>query len=71
MTDYLRLSLVAVLLNVVLSHLVPIILPKTNNKYLNEFRHMFEHHKDTLLTSSVIVAVAVVLTVMISHNLPF
>ena len=71
MTDYLRLSLVAVLLNVVLSHLVPIILPKTNNKYLNEFRHMFVHHKDTLLTSSVIVAVAVVLTVMISHNLPF
>ena len=71
MTDYLRLSLVAVLLNVVLSHLVPIILPKKNNKYLNEFRHMFVHHKDTLLTSSVIVAVAVVLTVMISHNLPF
>ena len=71
MTGYLRLTFVAVLLNIVLSHLVPMILPKTNNKHLNEFRHMFVHHKDTLLTSSVIVAVAVVLTVMISHNLPF
>tara|TARA_B100001029_G_C14939879_1_gene382596 strand:+ start:328 stop:543 length:216 start_codon:yes stop_codon:yes gene_type:complete len=70
MVDYLKLAIVSMILNVLLSHIVPLILPKTNNKYLNEFRHMFVHHKETLITSSVIVAIAVVLSVLIINVLP-
>ena len=54
-----------------LSYLVPLTLPKTRNNNLNEVRTMFVHHKATLFTSSIIVTLAVVLSVLLTENLPF
>ena len=69
--DYLKLALVAMVVNVLLSYLVPLTLPETRNNNLNEVRSMFVHHKATLFTSSIIVTLAVVVSVILSENLPF
>ena len=69
--DYLKLALVSMSVNVLLSFLVPLTLPETKNNNLNEVRSMFIHHKATLFTSSIIVTLAVVLSVMLSEILPF
>ena len=69
--DYLKLALVSMSVNVLLSYLVPLTLPETRNNNLNEVRAMFVHHNATLFTSSIIVMLAVVLSVLLSENLPF
>ena len=69
--DYLKLALVSMSVNVLLSYLVPLTLQETRNNNLNEVRAMFVHHNATLFTSSIIVTLAVVLSVLLTENLPF
>jgi hypothetical protein len=69
--DYLKLALVSMSVNVLLSYIVPLTMPETRDNNLNEVRAMFVHHKTTLFTSSIIVMLAVVISVLLSENLPF
>tara|TARA_B100000809_G_C14668800_1_gene362421 strand:+ start:165 stop:389 length:225 start_codon:yes stop_codon:yes gene_type:complete len=69
--NYLRLALLAMGINVLLSYIVPLILPETRHNNLNEVRAMFVHHKATLFTSSIIVTLAVVMSVLLSEKFPF
>ncbi len=69
--DYLRLAIIAMSVNVLLSYIVPLTLPETHHNNLNEVRSMFVHHKATLFTSSIIVTLAVVVSVLLSETLPF
>ena len=69
--DYLKLALVSMSVNVLLSYIVPLTIPETRDNNLNEVRAMFVHHKTALFTSSIIVMLAVVVSVLLSENLPF
>jgi len=69
--DYLKLALVSMSVNILLSYIVPLTLPETRNNNLNEVRAMFVHHNATLFTSTIIVTIAVILSVFLSENLPF
>ena len=57
-TFALKAALIGMLLNVVLSYTVTM-LPGSDNQFLGEVIDMFGHHKRNLLSSSIIVAVAV------------
>ena len=61
-------AFIGVFLNILLSNLVPALLGSPANKYLGEVSSMFSHHKDTLVSSSAIIGVAVFLSVVISTH---
>jgi len=58
MDEHIYIALIAALVNLVLSILVPCALKDSNN-ILPQVRMMLEQHRATLLTSSVLVAVMV------------
>jgi hypothetical protein len=58
MDEHIYIALIAALVNLVLSILVPCALKDSNN-ILPQVRMMLEQHRATLLTSSVLVAVIV------------
>ena len=72
-----KCSVVGIVLNIVLSYTIGNIDPlKTDDnsfflvQTLNNFINMFRHHKRVLFTSSLIVAVAVFLSVLLAQLIP-
>jgi len=67
------IAVIAALVNLVLSIIVPCVL-KDNKDILPQLRIMLEHHRATLLTSSVLVAVIVYLALkaapVIQNDIP-
>jgi hypothetical protein len=73
MDEHIFIALVAALVNLILSILVPCALKDSKN-ILPQVRLMLEHHRATLLTSSVLVAVIVYLALkaapVVKNELP-
>ena len=62
-------AIIGAVLNVLLSYIVPMILPTTQgNGILNEIASMLEHHRNTLISSSLIVFIVVYLSVIIASH---
>ena len=65
-----KAAFVGALLNIVLSYVVPGLMSDfSGNVILQEVGDMFAHHKRTIVSSSVIIGVAVFLSVVISTYL--
>jgi len=65
-----KAAAIGVLINIVLSYVIPGLISDFSGNYmLREVRDMFTHHKRTILSSSVIIGVAVFLSVVISTYL--
>ena len=63
----LKAAIVGIVLNVVLSYTVSY-LPKLDVPIYSDTVSMMEHHRETIITSSLIVAVAVFLSTFIAKN---
>ena len=63
----LKAAIVGIVLNVILSYTVSY-LPKLNVPIYSDAVSMMEHHRQTIVTSSIIVAVAVFLSTFIAKN---
>ena len=62
MDEHIFIALIAALVNLLLAVLVPCALTKTNLSMLDNIKKMFNQQKHMLLTSSVLVAVIVYLS---------
>ncbi len=67
MSDHIFIAVIAALVNLVLSILVPCAL-KNNQNFLPEVRKMLEHHRATLISSSVLVAVIVFIALTVADE---
>jgi len=63
----LKAAIVGIVINVILSYTVSY-LPKWNIPIYSDTISMMEHHRETIITSSIIVAVAVFLSTFIAKN---
>jgi len=63
----LKAAIVGIAINVILSYTVSY-LPKFNIPIYSDTISMMEHHRETIITSSIIVAVAVFLSTFIAKN---
>ena len=63
----LKAAIVGIVLNVVLSYTVSY-LPKLDVPVYSDTISMMEHHRQTIVTSSIIVAIAVYLSTFIAKN---
>lgn len=61
MDDHIFIAIIAALVNLLLSVLVPCALKKQNQPMLVEVKKMFDQHREMLVTSSVLVGVIVYL----------
>ena len=64
-----KAAVIGILVNLILSVLVPMVFGSPKNKYLGEISGMFKHHNETRLTSSLIVAAAVFISVVAAQHL--
>ena len=64
MSQHLVTAVVAALVNLVLSLLVPCVLRRTHNSLLTQVKQFFEDHRHMLITSSVLVGVIVYLALL-------
>jgi len=67
MSEHIFIAVIAALVNLVLSIIVPCAL-KNNKNFLPEVRKMLEHHRATLITSSVLVAVIVFIALTVADE---
>ena len=67
MSDHIFIAVIAALVNLVLSILVPCAL-KNNQNFLPEVRKMLEHHRATLISSSILVAVIVFIALTVADE---
>lgn len=65
MSEHIFIAIIAALVNLVLSIIVPCALKNSQN-LLPEIRKMLEHHRATLITSSVLVAVIVFIALTVA-----
>ena len=63
----LKAAIVGIVINVILSYTVSY-LPKLNIPIYSDTISMMEHHRETIITSSIIVAIAVFLSTFIAKN---
>jgi len=59
MNDHIFIAIIAALINLLLSTLVPCALKQTEQPLLSEVNKMFNQHRDMLITSSVLTGVIV------------
>jgi hypothetical protein len=62
MSDHVFIAVVAALVNLILSVLVPCMLKKQDQPMLVQVKKMFDQHREMLITSSVLVGVIVFLS---------
>jgi hypothetical protein len=67
MSDHIFIAIIAALVNLVLSIIVPCAL-KNNRNLLPEVRKMLEQHRATLISSSVLVAVIVFIALTVADE---
>jgi len=67
MSDYIFIAIIAALVNLVLSIIVPCAL-KNNQNFLPTVRKMLEQHRATLISSSVLVAVIVFIALTVADE---
>jgi hypothetical protein len=67
MSEKILISLIAALLNFVLSVLIPCSLGKSSDPWIVQFRKMFDQHRQMLITSSILVGVIVYLALLTAN----
>ena len=62
-------AIIGIIINIVLSKVIPDLLNESDDSILGEVGRMFRHHDETLVSSSIIVATAVFLSVITAQYL--
>lgn len=69
MDPHIFIAIVGAVINMILSVTVPCILKKTNQPMLNEAKQVFELNRQVILTSSLVIALTIYLTLKVAEEI--